>query len=59
MALRKTGSGDATELAEAGWAKPEDVVRSRAGDVLIKNTLLKADHFPGKSCFELRIIEPP
>ncbi|KAF6255732.1 inositol hexakisphosphate-domain-containing protein [Scenedesmus sp. NREL 46B-D3] len=47
MALRKTGSGDATELAVAGWAKPEDVVRSRAGDVLIKNTLLKADHFPG------------
>jgi hypothetical protein len=55
MALRKTGSGDATELAEAGWAKPEDVVRSRAGDVLIKNTLLKADHFPGKCCPELKL----
>jgi len=26
---------------------PEDVVRERAGDVLLKNTLLKADHFPG------------
>ncbi|WIA11258.1 hypothetical protein OEZ85_011384 [Tetradesmus obliquus] len=47
MALRKTGSGDATGLAEAGWPKAEDVIRSRAGDVLIKNTLLKADHFPG------------
>ena len=27
--------------------RAEDVVRERAGDVLLKNTLLKADHFPG------------
>lgn len=46
MALRKSTS-DVADQYEA-FAKPEDVVTSRAGDVLIKNTLLKADHFPGK-----------
>ncbi len=44
----------ALEAPEAGrqaldaLAKPEDVVGNRNGDVLIKHTLLKADHFPGK-----------
>ncbi len=26
--------------------KPEDVIAHRSGDVLIKQTVLKADHFP-------------
>lgn len=26
--------------------KPEEVIASRTGDVLIKHTVLKADHFP-------------
>lgn len=38
--------GPGVEL-EHSFPKAEDVVRNRRGDVLIKNTLLKADHFPG------------
>ncbi|GBF92770.1 paladin [Raphidocelis subcapitata] len=44
------GEGTAVEEAPAldlAALKAEDVVRERAGDVLLKNTLLKADHFPG------------
>eukprot|EP00775_Hariotina_reticulata_P011247 gene11247-11396_t len=44
MALRKEGSG---EHSDKSFPPSEQVVASRAGDVLIKNTLLKADHFPG------------
>jgi hypothetical protein len=47
MTLRKDGSGGA-ELDN--FPKVDDVVANRNGDVLIKNTLLKADHFPGKMC---------
>ncbi|KAI8474087.1 MAG: inositol hexakisphosphate-domain-containing protein [Monoraphidium minutum] len=41
--------GEAADAATLDFAslKAEDVVRERAGDVLLKNTLLKADHFPG------------
>ena len=46
MTLRKDGSGGA-ELEN--FPKVDEVVANRNGDVLIKNTLLKADHFPGKS----------
>lgn len=31
-----------------GGPDPEDVISSRAGDVLIKHTVLKADHFPSE-----------
>jgi hypothetical protein len=31
----------------AEFPDPAQVVANRAGDVLIKQTLLKADHFPG------------
>jgi hypothetical protein len=50
-----TGGGAAS--AEGGPAarwSPEEVVASRSGDVLIKNTLLKADHFPG--CQNLKLM---
>ena len=31
---------------------PEEVIANRGGDVLIKHTVLKADHFPSKlPCF--------
>jgi hypothetical protein len=41
------------ELCEGGLREeppapsPDDVVSERGGDVLIKNTILKSDHFPG------------
>lgn len=48
MSMRKDGSG-AAELVDS-LAKPEEVIANRSGDVLIKQTLLKADHFPGGRC---------
>ncbi|KIY98140.1 hypothetical protein MNEG_9823 [Monoraphidium neglectum] len=41
--------GEAAEAAnlDLSSVKPEDVIKERTGDVLLKNTLLKADHFPG------------
>eukprot|EP00878_Enallax_costatus_P006221 GHUV01006524.1.p1 GENE.GHUV01006524.1~~GHUV01006524.1.p1 ORF type:complete len:1656 (+),score=579.22 GHUV01006524.1:267-5234(+) len=46
MALGKTAS-NGNELEQQTWPKSEIVIASRSGDVLIKSTLLKADHFPG------------
>ena len=46
------GAGGGAGGPTPKWA-PEDVVASRSGDVLIKNTLLKADHFPG--CQNLKL----
>lgn len=46
MALGKTDS-TGNELEQQTWPKSETVIASRSGDVLIKSTLLKADHFPG------------
>lgn len=37
------------ENTEISFPKAEEVILHRSGDVLIKNTLLKADHFPGVS----------
>eukprot|EP00879_Flechtneria_rotunda_P018628 GHRR01019549.1.p1 GENE.GHRR01019549.1~~GHRR01019549.1.p1 ORF type:complete len:942 (+),score=356.76 GHRR01019549.1:158-2983(+) len=42
MAFDKNG-----DQSVQSWPKSENVIASRVGDVLIKNTLLKADHFPG------------
>ena len=30
-------------------ANPEDIVSQRRGEVLLKHTILKSDHFPGKA----------
>nr|ABU52970.1 hypothetical protein [Dunaliella viridis] len=38
-----------TVILEGGaGAPPEEVIASRAGEVLIKHTVLKADHFPSE-----------
>jgi hypothetical protein len=31
-----------------GGPEPEEVIANRCGDVLIKHTVLKADHFPSE-----------
>lgn len=53
MALGKSVS-NGNELEQQTWPKSEAVIASRSGDVLIKSTLLKADHFPGEDCNNAR-----
>lgn len=41
-------SNNAVSLEGGAGPPPEDVIASRAGDVLLKHTVLKADHFPSE-----------
>lgn len=34
-------------------AIPEDIVSQRRGEVLLKHTILKSDHFPGEAMHQL------
>jgi hypothetical protein len=38
------------EVDTPSFPKSEEVIATRSGDVLIKQTLLKADHFPKYAC---------
>jgi hypothetical protein len=37
-------------------AIPEDIVSQRRGEVLLKHTILKSDHFPGEACNTFAIV---
>ncbi len=42
-------NGQNDDQGGEGYARPEEVVSNRKGEVLLKFTILKSDHFPGMS----------
>ena len=51
---RTSSSVEVVEEESASFPSPEAVVALRAGEVLIKHTILKSDHFPG--CQNTRLL---
>ncbi len=44
--MQQDNADNNSSNSETSFAKPEDVVSTRKGEVLLKHTILKSDHFP-------------